>query len=222
MNSPSFGVVASMFPPYLAPTIDKYLRADIGRTISEQDVPVAEARFVSIEGKVLTYGLVAGGLLISDMHTPLAILDSGVNVDLRRDVELVPLSLSRFLVIGSAWVVLYDLQTGVNQVVKMRTGAPLHACRLDASTFVLGDRDLQMFTYAGGGISPARRWPLKMNQVSVDRLIGACSCFLAVRGNVVEVYDPFSVPGTRSITLPFRPRSVVASRFSVLIGKSVV
>ena len=218
MNSPSFDLVSALFPPYLAPTIDKYLRADIGRTISEHVVPVAEPRFVSIEGKVLTYGAVVGGLLISDMHSPLATLDARLNVDLLQQVELVPLSLSRFLVIGSLWVVLYDLHTGVNQLVKMRTGTALHACRLDASTFVLGDRDLQMFTYTGGGVSPTRRWPLKMNQVSVDRLIGAHSCFLAVRGNMVEVYDPFSVPGMRSVTLPFRPQSVVAGRCSVLIA----
>lgn len=221
MNSPLFDVVASLFPPYLAPTIDKYLRADIGCTISEQAAPLAEARFVSIEGKVLVYGAVEGGLLISDVkeaHTPLAMLDSRANQDLRHHVELVPLSLSRFLVIGPAWAAFYDLQTGVNQLVKFRTSTALHACRLDASTFVLSDRDLQMFTYTDGGISPSRRWPLKMNQVAVDSLIGAHSCFLAVRGNVVEAYDPYGAPGIRSITLAFRPQSVVAGRSSVLVA----
>lgn len=219
MNSPSFDVVSCAFPPYLVPTIDKYLRADIGCTISVRNLPHAQPQFTSIEGRVLSYHQEPSGLLVSDGHDPLALLEFKSNPDLHGKISMVPLSLTRFLVIGASCVTLYDVETGIHQLVKQRTNSTLQACRLDASTFVLGERGLEMFTYVGGGITRLRHWPLRMHQVAVDHLVGMPSCcFLAARGNVLEVYDPASVPGIRSVTLPYRPQSVVAGRASVLIA----
>jgi hypothetical protein len=219
MNSPSFECLASRFPSYLSPTIDKYLRADIGRVICTQNVAHAQPQFVSIEGQILSYYKEAGGLLVSHGHATLAFLDSKTNPDLHGQAKLIPLSLKRFLVIGTTCVALYDLDTGINQVVKVHTGSAVYACRLDASTFVLGDRGLEMFTYVGGGVTRSRRWPLRMHQVAVDHLVGMpSSCFVAARGNVLEVYDPASVPGIRSVTLPYRPQLVVVGQSSILIS----
>jgi hypothetical protein len=218
MNSPSFDAIGSIFPQYLVPTIDKYLRADIGRTISVQNVPHAQPQFTTIEGRVLSYHKEPSGLLVSDGEAP-ALLEFKSNADLHGKVNMVPLCLTRFLVIGVSCVTLYDVETGIHQLVKPRTNSTLHACRLDASTFVLGERGLEMFTYVGGGITRLRHWPLRMHQVAIDHLVGMpSSCFLAARGNVLEVYDPASVPGIRSITLPYRPQSVVAGRASVLVA----
>jgi len=219
MNSPSFNEIAALFPSYLSSTIDKYLRADIGRSIAAQNVPHSKPQFVGIEGQILSYYKEPGGLLVSDGHATLAFLDAKTNPDLYGQVKMVPLSLTRFLVIGSSSVALYDLDLGIiNQVVKVRASSAVHACRLDASTFVLGDRGLVLFTYVGGALTRLRHWPLRMHQVSIDHLVGMSYCFLAARANVIEVYDPASVPGIRSVALPFRPQSVVAGRSSVLIA----
>lgn len=218
MNSPSFDKITAQFPPYLVSTIDNYLRADIGRTISVRNVPHAQPQFASVEGQVLIYHQEPSGVLVSDGHAPLALLEFKSNADLHGKINMVPLSLTRFLVIGASCVTLYDVDAGIHQLVKPRTNSTLHACRLDASTFVLGERGLEMFTYVGGGITRLRHWPLRMHQVAIDHLVGMLSCFLAIRGNVIEVYDPARVPGIRSITLPYRPQSVVAGRASVLIA----
>jgi hypothetical protein len=221
MDSPAFSLLAAALPPYLVPTIDKYLRADIGRATRSQPLLLNNPKFVQVDGEVMTYSATPDGVLLAGQDGLVAKFDP-------REVwtdacELVPLSRKQFLVVGPTCVTLFDLDTGraVNVVAPRERYAKLFACRDSKSTFIVADRDLTLYQYHDGKVYGLRRWPLRMHQVVADGLLD-CSdrrgFFLAVRGNVVECYDIKSVPGLRSVTLEYRPRKVVAGARWILIA----
>ena len=53
MDSPAFGLLASALPPYLVPTIDKYLRADIGRSTQSEFLQLENAKFIQVNGELI-------------------------------------------------------------------------------------------------------------------------------------------------------------------------
>jgi hypothetical protein len=81
-----------------------------------------------------------------------------------------------------------------------------------------------MFSYEDGQVLARRHWPLRMQHVAVDRLAAVTpSSFIAVRANLLESYDTLSMPGIRSIILPYRPLHVVAySRCLLIVMKTRV
>ena len=148
MNSPAYDVLKAAWPSYLVPTIDKYLRADIGRRTVSEELPLANAQTVNIDEQVLTYRSTPDGVLVADAEGLVALLvTDDVVGDGLADLELVPLSCSRFLVVGPTCITLFDLLTGVGAyVVRPRErDVKLRACRLSDSTFVVADMDLLIF-----------------------------------------------------------------------------
>lgn len=222
MNSPAYDVLKASWPSYLVPTIDKYLRADIGRRTVSEELPLANAQTVNIDEQVLTYRSTPDGVLVADAEGLVALLvTDDVVGDGLADLELVPLSCSRFLVVGPTCITLFDLLTGVGAyVVRPRErDVKLRACRLSDSTFVVADMDLLMYQYFEGKVYGLRKWPLKMHQVVADRLVGLESgLFLAIRGNGAHVYDISRAPGLRSVSLEYRPKHVQSGSKWLLIA----
>ena len=222
MNSPAYDVLKAALPAYLVPTIDKYLRADIGwRTVSEE-LPLANAHSVTVDDQVLTYRSTPDGILVADAEGLVALLvTDDVVGDGLAELELVPLSCSRFLVVGPTCITLFDLPTGIGAyVVRPRErDVKLKACRLSDSTFVIADMDLVMYQYFEGRVYGLRKWPLKMHQVVADRLVGLKPRhFLAIRGNGAHVYDTARSPGLRSVSLEYRPKHVQSGAQWLLIA----
>ena len=222
MNSPSFDEMTALFPPYLVPTIDKYLRADIGRTITARRLESPQSRCVSVDGEVLTYHATPEGVKVYDAEGLVALLRINVVTDSSQEgvMEVVPLNRTCYLVVTRLHIILFDVQRDTLHIIGVQAGdATLCACRLDASTFILGRGHLSMYSYEDGQVFARRHWPLKMQHVAVDRLVAVNpSNFIAVRANLVESYDAASIPGIRSIVLPYRPRQVVAGRRFLLIA----
>ncbi len=226
MDSPAFGLLAAALPPYLVPTIDKYLRADIGRSPRSRPLLFDNPKFLQVDGELLTYKSTPDGVLLADQVGLVAkLVPNEVVVDGACDHELVPLCRTRYLVVGHTCVTLFDLVTGraIDVVVPRERYVKLYACRDSSSTFIVSDRDLTLYQYHDGQVYGLRRWPLRMHQVVVDRLLELrhntrLGFFLAVRGNVVECYDIGSVPGLRSVSLEYRPRKVVAGPQWILVA----
>lgn len=221
MNSPSFDEITALFPPYLAPTIDKYLRADIGRTIASRRLELLQPKCVAVDGEVLTYSATPDGVKIHDAQGLVAVLHINVFADSANEgvLEVVPLCRTCYLVVTRFCITLFDVRRDTVHILGVRAGdMTLCACRLDASTFVIGRGHLSMHTYVDGRVLACRDWPLKMQHVAVDRLVPVNpSTFIAVRANLLESYDALSAPGIRSIILPYRPRLVVAGPNYVLV-----
>jgi hypothetical protein len=227
MDSPAFGVLAAALPHYLVPTIDKYLRADIGRSTRSQWLLLDDPKFIQVDGELLTYKSTSDGVLLADKVGLVAkLIPNEVADDASCDCQLVPLSRTRYLVVGSTCVTLFDLVTGraIDVVSPRDRHVKLFACRESSSTFIVSDRDLTLYQYLDGKVYRLRRWPLRMHQVVVDCLLELKNRlrdrpgFLAVRGNVLECYDIVSMPGVRSVSLEYRPRKVVAGLQWVLVA----
>ena len=221
MDSPAFGLLAAALPPYLVPTIDKYLRADIGRSTRSRPLLFDNPKFIQVDGELLTYRTTPNGVLLADQVGLVAKFVP--NEVVTADCKLVPLSRRQYLVVGPTCVTLFDLDTGrsVDVVTPRERYVELFACRESKTTFIVADRDLTLYQYHDGKVYGLRRWPLRMHQVVVDCLLDCGhrrGFFLAVRGNVVECYDIKSVPGLRSVTLEYRPHTVVAGAQWILIA----
>jgi len=227
MDSPAFGLLATALPPYLVPTIDKYLRADIGRSTQSEFLQLENSKFIQVNGELLTYGSTSDGLLVVDKNGLVAkLIPNEVLEDGASQHEVVPLCRTRYLVVGPTCVTLFDLETGraVNVVKPRDRYVKLFACRTSSSTFIVSDRDLTLYQYHDGRVYGLRQWPLRMHQVVVDRLLDIKPAsntgrfFVAVRGNVVECYDICVAPGVRSVVLEYRPRNVVEGSQWLLIA----
>jgi hypothetical protein len=222
MNSPLFDDMTALFPPYLVPTIDKYLRADIGCTITSRRLEFPRTRCICVDGDLLTYHATPEGINIYDAEGFVALLRVSVVTGSCNEgvMEVVALCRTCYVVITRLHVILVDVQRDTVHLLSVRAGdATLCACRLDASTFVIGRGHLSMFSYEDGQVIARRHWPLKMQHVAVDRLAAVTpSCFIAVRANLLESYDTSSMPGIRSIILPNRPHQVVAGQKFLLIA----
>jgi hypothetical protein len=217
MNSPAFDVLRAGLPPYLVPTIDKYLRAAIGMQHTPTPFHLEEPKFMQMQDMLMCYNASSYGLVIADPDGAVACLQ--VDEPDTKMLELVALSRTRYLVVGPTCVEFFDLQLNTTQfVVHPRDRAvTLKACRLSDSTFVLSDYDLKLYDCEMGQVCAVRRWPLRINQVVADQLLGLDdSHFLAVRGNKLEHHDIKSLPGVRSVSLSFRPQYVVSANGRVV------
>jgi hypothetical protein len=221
MNSPAFAVLSESLPPYLVPTIDKFLRADVGRKHTASNFQLEDPKFMQVQDQLLCYSASSYGLVIADMDGAVACLVADEPDP--KLLEVVALSRARYLVIGPTCVEFFDLHTGCTQfVVSPRDRAvTLKACRLSDSTFVVSDHDLFLYSYDRGQVFGVRRWPLRINQVVADRLLEQDEFhFLTLRGNKLEHYDVKSLPGVRSVALSFRPQHVCAGYGRVVVSNS--
>jgi hypothetical protein len=200
------------------------LRADIGWRAVSAELPLANAQMATVNDQILAYRSTPDGLMVADSEGLLALLvTDDVVGDGFPELELVPLSCSRFLVVGPSCVTLFDLDTGRGaHVVRPRErDVRLRACRLSDSTFIVADRDLFMYQYFEGRVYGLRKWPLKMHQVVADRLVSLESVdghFVAIRGNGAHCYDTSRAPGVRSVSLGYRPKLVKSGSKWLLIA----
>jgi hypothetical protein len=217
MDSPAFAVLRAGLPHYLVPTIDKYLRADIGAKHSFSPSQLDKPKFVAVNDQLLCYNASAYGLVVADADGVIACLLADEPDP--SQLELVALSRTRYLVVGPTCVELFDLELGTTQfVVPPRDRVvTLKACRLSDSTFVVSDHNLSLYEYDNGQVFGVRRWPLRINQVVADRLLSLDELhFMVLRANKLEHYDVKSLPGVRFVALSFRPQHVAASHARVV------